>query len=101
MQEDTKRVNPNSTSKRLLSRSVNLSRSNDDIRDPERLSELRHDLLLLDLRKTIRLTTERRRRFDRTRFIQKSWPRIAFVAINCKRTNTNEPFQAVVLDARF
>src|SRR5438128_8783730 len=96
MKKDTEGVDSYPASEGLFARSVNIPWSDDNVWDLELFTILIRDLLLFDLRKTVRLAPKMGMRFDWTGLIQHPPSSLLLVAINRKRAHSNEPPQALM-----
>src|SRR5438309_3756567 len=84
----------------VLARAKYRARSDDDVRDPEAFSVLPHDLLLLELRETIRVPAQLGALFDRARLVEGPPPTVGSVRVHGERADKHEAPQTGVLLAR-
>jgi len=69
MHEDPKRTDPDPTDNSILARSIDTTRSDNDVGNPKAPAILGENLLLPDLRKTIGLPAKLGMLFDWARFL--------------------------------
>src|SRR5262249_21838512 len=95
MQKGPERADAHARSYPSVSRAVNTTRSDYDIRDGRFFRKLRDDLLLLNLSEAVRTSRVFRMRFDGTGFVQ--LPRFLAIAIDRERADKDKSFQARIL----
>ena len=101
MQKEAKSVDAHAVCDSFMPRTVNVPRSDGDVRNSNPPVILGDDFLLFYLRKAVCIAPESSVPFNWTRFVQQSPPRVLLVGINCEGTDVDKTPQAIVLHASF
>ena len=101
MQKETKRTDPYPAGDALVAGTIDIPRSDNDVRKPEPLSILGDDFVLFDFREAIGISPELGMLFNWTRLIQHAAPTFLRVGVNREGTDVDESPHATMTEACF
>src|SRR6267143_2269664 len=99
MQKDTKCIYTDPASYSLVARTINISGSDDHVRNPKPFSVLSDNFVLLDFREAVRFPPELRARLNRATRVQNPPPRFMSIGVDGERTDVDKPLEAFVTHA--
>src|SRR6266851_5005579 len=101
MQKDTECIYTDPASYGVVTRAINISGSDDHVRNPEPFSVLSDNFVLFDFREAVRFPSELRARLNGATLVQDPPPRFLSIGIHGERADIDKPLEAFVMQACF